>query len=132
MIRRPPRSTRTDTLFPYTTLFRSGSEKPRPPGSVHRILQALAGLELRLHARLDLHRLAGARVAAGRGLSLRDGKGAEHDQAHLVAAPQRTGDRVENRFNRLSVIGTLNNLRTGNRHNQLMPLHANWTPTSQE
>src|SRR3546814_8486151 len=27
MIRRPPRSTRTDTLFPYTTLFRS---KPSP------------------------------------------------------------------------------------------------------
>src|SRR3546814_3464329 len=27
MIRRPPRSTRTDTLFPYTTLFRS--ESPR-------------------------------------------------------------------------------------------------------
>src|SRR3546814_945416 len=26
MIRRPPRSTRTDTLFPYTTLFRSQSE----------------------------------------------------------------------------------------------------------
>src|SRR3546814_9604828 len=27
MIRRPPRSTRTDTLFPYTTLFRSGAAK---------------------------------------------------------------------------------------------------------
>src|SRR3546814_2674182 len=26
MIRRPPRSTRTDTLFPYPTLFRSGQE----------------------------------------------------------------------------------------------------------
>src|SRR3546814_1342705 len=26
MIRRPPRSTRTDTLFPYTTLFRSGQQ----------------------------------------------------------------------------------------------------------
>src|SRR3546814_8022350 len=26
MIRRPPRSTRTDTLFPYTTLFRSPGE----------------------------------------------------------------------------------------------------------
>src|SRR3546814_2456978 len=26
MMRRPPRSTRTDTLFPYTTLFRSGPE----------------------------------------------------------------------------------------------------------
>src|SRR3546814_8497950 len=28
MIRRPPRSTRTDTLFPYTTLFRSVIEDP--------------------------------------------------------------------------------------------------------
>src|SRR3546814_6348890 len=27
MIRRPPRSTRTDTLFPYTTLFRSELQK---------------------------------------------------------------------------------------------------------
>src|SRR3546814_12874465 len=27
MIRRPPRSTRTDTLFPYTTLFRSHSPR---------------------------------------------------------------------------------------------------------
>src|SRR3546814_4539626 len=26
MLRRPPRSTRTDTLFPYTTLFRSASQ----------------------------------------------------------------------------------------------------------
>src|SRR3546814_8517739 len=32
MIRRPPRSTRTDTLFPYTTLFRSSSaERSRGP-----------------------------------------------------------------------------------------------------
>src|SRR3546814_15544107 len=30
MIRRPPRSTRTDTLFPYTTLFRSSRGDPRP------------------------------------------------------------------------------------------------------
>src|SRR3546814_3603454 len=29
MIRRPPRSTRTDTLFPYTTLFRSPGLVPR-------------------------------------------------------------------------------------------------------
>src|SRR3546814_9106435 len=29
MIRRPPRSTRTDTLFPYTTLFRSGEHRRR-------------------------------------------------------------------------------------------------------
>src|SRR3546814_10981248 len=30
MIRRPPRSTRTDTLFPYTTLFRSESAADHP------------------------------------------------------------------------------------------------------
>src|SRR3546814_3275808 len=29
MIRRPPGSTRTDTLFPYTTLFRSGVLTPK-------------------------------------------------------------------------------------------------------
>src|SRR3546814_13347450 len=33
MIRRPPRSTRTDTLFPYTTLFRSGADPAA--GAVH-------------------------------------------------------------------------------------------------
>src|SRR3546814_2326357 len=41
MIRRPPRSTRTDTLFPYTTLFRSHlpardrSPSPLPPAGTH-------------------------------------------------------------------------------------------------
>src|SRR3546814_18632557 len=33
MIRRPPRSTRTDTLFPYTTLFRSAATAPRASSS---------------------------------------------------------------------------------------------------
>src|SRR3546814_4024192 len=33
MIRRPPRSTRTDTLFPYTTLFRSKRRRPWRRGS---------------------------------------------------------------------------------------------------
>src|SRR3546814_12326348 len=32
MLRRPPRSTRTDTLFPYTTLFRSAEEEMRLDG----------------------------------------------------------------------------------------------------
>src|SRR3546814_1780510 len=38
MIRRPPRSTRTDTLFPYTTLFRSkirgDQRRKRPPSTI--------------------------------------------------------------------------------------------------
>src|SRR3546814_15718077 len=33
MLRRPPRSTRTDTLFPYTTLFRSVLVGPDAPGA---------------------------------------------------------------------------------------------------
>src|SRR3546814_1328845 len=33
MIRRPPRSTRTDTLFPYTTLFRSDIAGRANPGA---------------------------------------------------------------------------------------------------
>src|SRR3546814_15985293 len=50
MIRRPPRSTRTDTLFPYTTLFRSHRQGPRPrygtaPGARGRQAAAEEGLE---------------------------------------------------------------------------------------
>src|SRR3546814_16243382 len=54
MIRRPPRSTRTDTLFPYTTLFRSallllplGSETDRP---VVALVRAALGLQLLFRA----------------------------------------------------------------------------------
>src|SRR3546814_2280041 len=42
MIRRPPRSTRTDTLFPYTTLFRSSDGGPGDFGaSFHRHIRSL-------------------------------------------------------------------------------------------
>src|SRR3546814_7539995 len=41
MIRRPPRVTRTDTLFPYTTLFRSGAVRIRR-GSDFRIRSDLS------------------------------------------------------------------------------------------
>src|SRR3546814_20908777 len=40
MIRRPPRSTRTDTLFPYTTLFRSSAKSNGHGMSLHRSLSA--------------------------------------------------------------------------------------------
>src|SRR3546814_9104953 len=42
MIRRPPRSTRTDTLFPYTTLFRSGRYRGHLAGDAGRPERALA------------------------------------------------------------------------------------------
>src|SRR3546814_12980006 len=43
MIRRPPRSTRTDTLFPYTTLFRSDTGA-FTEGQCHRNATGLAGM----------------------------------------------------------------------------------------
>src|SRR3546814_17634682 len=59
MIRRPPRSTRTDTLFPYTTLFRS---KALPRCLLK--LDAVARIERRL-ARDLAHGLIHAREARG-------------------------------------------------------------------
>src|SRR3546814_1569187 len=46
MIRRPPRSTRTDTLFPYTTLFRSISRRHRlAPDGLSLTLRAGSGAD---------------------------------------------------------------------------------------
>src|SRR3546814_5684680 len=41
MIRRPPRSTRTDTLFPYTTLFRSPPLPPLPASAAEAVTTAI-------------------------------------------------------------------------------------------
>src|SRR3546814_15089051 len=49
MIRRPPRSTRTDTLFPYTTLFRSRWPAERR-GAVESGADPLAAIENDLQA----------------------------------------------------------------------------------
>src|SRR3546814_5501809 len=43
MIRRPPRSTRTDTLFPYTTLFRSADRRAARADANLRQVAAPAG-----------------------------------------------------------------------------------------
>src|SRR3546814_926432 len=43
MIRRPPRSTRTDTLFPYTTLFRSRKRDHRAVAHARRLTVERAG-----------------------------------------------------------------------------------------
>src|SRR3546814_6791587 len=44
MIRRPPRSTRTDTLFPYTTLFRSNQLAGTMSGGEQQMLAMARGL----------------------------------------------------------------------------------------
>src|SRR3546814_5053462 len=57
MIRRPPRSTRADTLFPYTTLFRSARPVRVAEGPLRRFV---AGLPARAHSDAqDRHARAG-------------------------------------------------------------------------
>src|SRR3546814_6857772 len=60
MIRQPPRSTRTDTIFPYTTLFRS-----EPAHFL--LLQVVDGMALALREHGDQHICAG-HLLAPRGL----------------------------------------------------------------
>src|SRR3546814_13963406 len=61
MIRRPPRSTRTDTLFPYTTLFRSLARRPAGIEEACAVLGALKVLYGPLAERLE----AGLRALDG-------------------------------------------------------------------
>src|SRR3546814_1676301 len=68
MIRRPPRSTRTDTLFPYTTLFRSQALLAGGDRGDARHRQRVAdarGLVVRTHQHGDVARLHGAALDAG-------------------------------------------------------------------
>src|SRR3546814_4382938 len=87
MIRRPPKSKRTDTLFPYKTLFRSG-EQPgagleRAPG---------AGLSGRPHLQAEQGRLAGGRVVGPR------------HRARLRPASRQDGGRSEEHTSELQSI----------------------------
>src|SRR3546814_517386 len=126
MIRPPPRSTRTDTLFPYTTLFRS-TAPPKPDQNstgrhringaagpkwqydawslVHSVLEALARLELRLLGCRDLNPLTRAGIAPFGRSTLANGEGAEAHEANLISRLQRVGDRVEHAIDRLRGIG---------------------------
>src|SRR3546814_5202780 len=77
MIRRPPRSTRTDTLFPYTTLFRSGHHTARRGGHVqreHRVAGAaeLEGADALQVFALEMQAAAGQRVQRARAQHRRD------------------------------------------------------------
>src|SRR3546814_4797394 len=100
MRRRPPRSTRTDTLFPYTTLFRSGEERlvlllrarlqdelAHPLGRAHDIGRAHRLVGADQDETPDAHRLGGKRAV----------KGAEDIVAHArdrIALDQRSEEHT--------------------------------------
>src|SRR3546814_6537138 len=96
MKRRPPRSTRTDTLFPYTTLFRSNAEVMlRLPGvaglaerdhvvAVGEIIAAIGeGLAPVLDAYRGLHRATGNLEQVAGGLGVDDAQRSEEHTSEL-------------------------------------------------
>src|SRR3546814_12922102 len=86
MIRRPPRSTRTDTLFPYTTLFRSHfcKEKSEPDAPVRDA--AILGLEFLV------------------GLALADSIGVGPFELCLQLAPDRLELLIDQRLRHLEPV----------------------------
>src|SRR3546814_18948810 len=87
MIRRPPRSTRTDTLVPSTTLVRSrgaqaaaGAARDRPAFRLYRP-----------QARLPVDQLRPA-WRAGRGRGEKAAGLSDHDPRRVVGNPARTAD----------------------------------------
>src|SRR3546814_20271116 len=89
MIRRPPRSTRTDTLFPYTTLFRSHHQPSVAGGDVDRQVPGHGDPVVDLAPRAEQR-------AARRHLEHPvDHLGALVRLAEAVADPSHPGDDVE-------------------------------------
>src|SRR3546814_5278504 len=83
MIRRPPRSTRTDTLFPYTTLFRSPcAARPAVPAAQGDVLRRLAGTA-------QICAVAHPRLVPSRGAP------ADHPGVRRVARRRRCGRSEE-------------------------------------
>src|SRR3546814_12310243 len=75
MLRRPPRSTRTDTLFPYTTLFRSPDREPAMtvPTATDIPTRVVVGFQLRIgrarFATVFRRRLESRRTRQGQALA---------------------------------------------------------------
>src|SRR3546814_8499262 len=89
MIRRPPRSTRTDTLFPYTTLFRSAL--------------ALAGdAEGSLYVLSEAARAEGAEARTRQNFALALALSGRWAQARIVASQDLSLDKLEGRMDEWS------------------------------
>src|SRR3546814_6390623 len=132
MIRRPPRSTRTDTLFPYTTLFRSahgadglaGIATDDRPGAVEHALDHAVvdgGLHFAQRAALfaDRKTVAERRVAvlrqrgSRRGQGQRDRKSTRLNSSHQGAAriPSSARKKKTTHLNLTSHIQATTNIR---------------------
>src|SRR3546814_18080763 len=96
MIRRPPRSTRTDTLFPYTTLFRSTerrsmvmSEEEKKLTAYHEAGHALVGLAMPKHDPLHKVTIIPRGRALGVTMSLPEKDRLSMSQLELESRPRQ-------------------------------------------
>src|SRR3546814_9088338 len=91
MIRRPPRSTRTDTLFPYTTLFRStGIIETVQLGNPHGVLTVDAEgevwtVEVGQPWRNEQAGLTDEMLAVGREVTISGARSADHSEKLVKA-----------------------------------------------
>src|SRR3546814_2271169 len=82
MIRQPPRSTRTDTLFPYTTLFRSRWSL------AYRKVTSADGSRRRDRADLGADRRLRTRATGERGAAQRCARRADHRYQHGLSGKE--------------------------------------------
>src|SRR3546814_9523253 len=99
MIRRPPRSTRTDTLFPYTTLFRSGKLRPEACSALDGIRELgrmCSGERHHRDRRIDVAEASGGKSDR----SVRINKlargiiGPSHCDRHVIPVNSRAGKKL--------------------------------------
>src|SRR3546814_15159753 len=121
MIRRPPRSTRTDTLFPYTTLFRSPAAPSGAAGGTRAACRLRrrggcpapdrrhGGYTLAVAGRLDERRPGAARdrrlARCGAGPGRRCGSRGPHDRPLDGAAAAARRPRPPVRLRRIAPCG---------------------------
>src|SRR3546814_10363354 len=106
MIRRPPRSTRTDTLFPYTTLFRSAARGVLGLADDRLVLEirgrAEQRLERRVHVGVDerqptVHLGAAAERAVAAVSYFGKAVGEEVEDRHVLREQDRKSTRLNSR-----------------------------------
>src|SRR3546814_8158382 len=106
MIRRPPRSTRTDTLFPYTTLFRAES--------VRRAFEIDPGQDLRTPGLPTVLSMIAAYFPAGAGFGGFDPIFRLHEPLQLLKPPYF--NHAHNDFLEIVLDGGLPPLQIGRAH----------------
>src|SRR3546814_7560726 len=122
MIRRPPRSTRTDTLFPYTELFRSGGTADgtlnwNPTvGTLNLHTATDATLQVGHEQYFNARNTTGATILNGRVVRITGGLGTnvlvslDSGEGDLVGVA--TEDIPNNSNGRVTTFGTVNDINT--------------------